>query len=455
MLSRRDHEILFTAAEGLSWTGFTTANFDQIIEDAVESSGRQSKRKSPLRPRLIIYLIIAMAMFRHCSIVNVFEKLLSWGRGSFPGIRRGMVCQEALYHARARLGVLPVKAVFKKLIQSAVEIRPAYKGHCFFAIDSTQLTLPDTVSNRSVFGSHTAQNGPVSFPQLRAVSLVELADRRIIDCCFIPCKKQEHRPVPYLLRNLRPGDVLLVDRGLFSRKFIQLCLERGAHVLFRAKWNWKPRVVKKLGRGEYLVRPAGCSFDLRLIEICVQTDQSTSEVYRLVTSLMDRREYPAEDLARQYHRRWDCELAYGELKCEMLAQTGAKQQTHFRSKTAFGILQEAWGMAIAHTLIRNLMLETSDRPESGLTSTQSMSFASSKETIINTLPWLVSSESEASRDGLHIALIEDLATCVLRRPRRNRHYPRTIKKIQRKYRLRGKDYGERFLTIRIALAEAA
>ena len=50
-------------------------------------------------------------------------------------------------------------------------------------------------------------------------------------------------------------------------------------------------------------------------------------------------------------------MTYKELKIELLAVSEGKQKTHFRSKTPLGVLQEAWGAVLAHTLVRQLIAE--------------------------------------------------------------------------------------------------
>ena len=92
---------------------------------------------------------------------------------------------------------------------------------------------------------------------------------------------------------------------------------------------------------------------VRLLEFRI----GNGETVRLLTSLVDPERFPALELAQEYHRRWECELTYKEVKIELLAVTEGKQKTHFRSKSPIGVLQEAWGAVLAHTLVRQLMAE--------------------------------------------------------------------------------------------------
>jgi IS4 transposase len=60
----------------------------------------------------------------------------------------------------------------------------------------------------------------------------------------------------------------------------------------------------------------------------------------------------ATELAAAYHRRWEIELAFDELKTH---QRGPR--TVLRSKSPDLVLQEIWGHLCCHYAIRSLMTE--------------------------------------------------------------------------------------------------
>lgn len=67
----------------------------------------------------------------------------------------------------------------------------------------------------------------------------------------------------------------------------------------------------------------------------------------LLTLLLDAEAYPAKELVALYHERWECELAYDELKTHLL-----DRQETIRSRTVEGVHQELWGIAIAYNLVQ-------------------------------------------------------------------------------------------------------
>jgi hypothetical protein len=170
------------------------------------------------------------------------------------------------------------------------------------------------------------------------------------------------------------------------------------------------------------------TYDLRVIEYRV----GKGEFVRLVTDLLDPDEYPAEELANLYHQRWDCEIAYKQLKSQLVAVTTSKQQTHFRSKTPVGVMQEAWGMVLAHTLVRELMVEGAEVAE---ISPREISFTNSLEVIKQSFRSFQASGSR-QRAKLRDELIQQIGRCKIDRPRRKRQYPRVVKRKMSSFRLK-------------------
>ncbi len=75
--------------------------------------------------------------------------------------------------------------------------------------------------------------------------------------------------------------------------------------------------------------------------------------YRLVTTLLDPRRYPARQLAALYRERWETEAVFAELKTY---QRGAK--VVLSSKTPDGVLQQIWAHLLVHHALRELMVRT-------------------------------------------------------------------------------------------------
>lgn len=427
------HRFLAGVSREFVLHGLAQPNALQLIRSLLKRTGRCSKRASPIQPMLVVWLVVALALYRDCSIVNVFEKLVAWAKEREPRLFRGTVTPEAVIHARKRLGVLPLKLLHREMVKTRAQSDIRFRGLRVLGIDGSEFTVPDTKKNEAVFGRHKSGRGNPGYPHVRGLFSVEVATHRISNCCFLPCTSSESAGLPFLMKDLGKGDLLLLDRGLASFVTMVNCRQRGVRFLFRLSSKWKPKFVRKLGKGDSLMTfKASCAarkklppgakdtvLTLRVLEFRV----GKGEVVRLATDLIDPDQYPALEVAELYHCRWECEIAYKQLKSQLQAVTSSKQQTHFRSKSPDGVLQEAWGMVVAHTLVRELMLESSVIAE---VSPRELSFT-------DTLEVIKLSFRQFQRGGprcrarLRRELVYELSKCLIDRPRRKRQCPRVVK----------------------------
>jgi len=97
--------------------------------------------------------------------------------------------------------------------------------------DGTSMTAPDTESNRQKFGKHKAGRGYGAFPQIRAVALMTLFARRIIDIAYAPYKgkKTGERTLMFeILKRCSKNDSLfLFDAGFYSFYLANYMYENG------------------------------------------------------------------------------------------------------------------------------------------------------------------------------------------------------------------------------------
>ncbi|MFB7443039.1 transposase [Streptomyces mirabilis] len=81
--------------------------------------------------------------------------------------------------------------------------------------------------------------------------------------------------------------------------------------------------------------------------------EGETDGYRLVTSLLDARRYPARQMAALYRERCEIESVFAEIKTH---QRGAR--VVLSSKTPDGIHQQIWAHLLVHHALRELMLRT-------------------------------------------------------------------------------------------------
>jgi hypothetical protein len=151
--------------------------------------------------------------------------------------------------------------------------------------------------------------------------------------------------------------LVLADRKFLSWSLARAFLATGAHILWRASASFTLKPVKVLPDGTYVAelkpprKSDGPVITVRVIEYTVHTaadngTEESSEVFCLVTSLLDVEEYPALDLACCYPDRWGCETVIGHHKTDM-----GEGQPVLRSKDPEGVMQEMWALFAVYQAI--------------------------------------------------------------------------------------------------------
>src|SRR5205823_11621532 len=152
----------------------------------------------------------------------------------------------------------------------------------------------------------------------------------IVKVIAVPCKASEQCLARGLLPALKPGMLLLVDRGFLSGALLEAIRARGAHVLGRLPQGVFTRKEQILPDGSYLTtqNPKTCQglsapMQVRVIEYLIDpevaqqleqvtpsrmhshsasTNPQVRQVHRLITTLLEPEQAPAKDLCLCYHR---------------------------------------------------------------------------------------------------------------------------------------------------------
>ena len=339
----------------------------------VETGGVEVRRRS-LPSRLVVYFVVGMALFAESSYEEVLRQLtegLSWS-GVGGGSGWVVPTKAAIFRARSRLGVAPLRGLFEGACRplAGSSTRGAfYRGLRLLSVDGTCLDVADTPANSAAFGrpgSHLRVGGG-AFPQLRLAGVCEVGTHAIVDAAMGPYATSERVLAEGLLPRLPAGSLCLADRGFYGFERFRSASESGAELLWRVSTGVRLPSERLLADGSYLSRLSGPrgggareGLRVRVIEYllepreaeedAVEQGESDATVYRLVTTLLDPEAAPAHELARLYRQRWEIETAFDELKTH---QRGPN--IVLRSKTPDGVLQEAYGLLLTHYAIRRLM----------------------------------------------------------------------------------------------------
>ena len=335
------------------------------VKAVLAAQKKTSRRQRDLPAHVVVYYVIALALFMQVSYGEVLRCLLeglTWLLGPRQVIK--ITGKSGISQARTRLGWRVLRQLHDELVKPvAGKDTPGawYRGWRLVSLDGSTLDVADEQANAQAFGCPTASRGASAYPQLRFVSLVENGTHVLFGTRLGGYRTGEIPLAQEVRRALQPGMLCLADRCFFGFGLWQRARATGADLLWRARRDIRLPREKLLPDGSYLTRIFPSARDrrrqshagvVRVIEYRLEGVANAEPLYRLVTTILDPSQAPAEELAALYQERWEIETALDELKTHL---RGAK--IVLRSKTPDLVRQEFYGLLLAHFAIRGLMHE--------------------------------------------------------------------------------------------------
>jgi hypothetical protein len=346
--------------------GVVTKTFPvSAIEGILKSTGKISIRQRDLPAHVVVYYVIALALYMQSSYREVLRCLLEgikWLMG--PDAIVKVTGKSGISQARTRLGWEPIRQLHDEIVKPiAVESTKGawYKGWHTVSLDGSTLDIADEKGNEEAFERPSSSRGNSAFPQLRFVSLVENGTHVLFGTRMGGYKTGEITLAKEVLPSLRKGMLCLADRNFYGFKLWESASGTGADLLWRIKANICLPCEKRLPEGSYLSRVYASQKDqrrkengivVRVIEYRLEGVAGADPIYRLLTTILDHERAPAVELAALYHERWEIETSLDELKTHLRGS-----QIVMRSKTPDLVRQEFYGLMMAHFAIRGLMHE--------------------------------------------------------------------------------------------------
>lgn len=192
-----------------------------------------------------------------------------------------------------------------------------------FAIDGSMLTTPATADTTVAFGKPRSgnQSGKATdchFPQARLVVLYDIARQQPVAWRIGRCRGDggESAAAMHLIEHLRPGDVVLLDRGFHSWALLHAIHKRGAFFCLRAcrgRRVW--RCVREFDGGTHrhayaMIGQGDTQFRVRLVRTQTRYPKSSEDDAIIITNLtIDPRR-----IGRIYGLRWAVEGFFRLLK---------------------------------------------------------------------------------------------------------------------------------------------
>lgn len=313
-------------------------------------------------------------------------------------------------------------------------------------VDGTGVSMPDTFENQEVWPQSAKQKLGCGFPMARICACFSLKSGALLSYALGNKKNHELLMFRQQWDTFKRGDIILGDKGFCSYFDIANLRKQGVDsvvTLARRVPVSASSSRKRLGPDDLLItwpRPvynAKLSYSmeawaklpaellLRQLKVSVKYPGFRTQKFHIVTTLLDAVQYPAEELAELYFKRWDVELFFRDIKTTMGMDI-------LRCQTPEMIRKEILMHFIAYNCIRRLMCEAAREMNIQV---RVVSFKGSVQALRNWEPHL--NQAKISR-AERFRLISDLYaamtnTPILQRPGRSE--PRCLKRRKKNFQL--------------------
>jgi hypothetical protein len=358
---------------------------EKAIDDACHQAGHRW-RDCVLTPIAIIHWFIIQVLHGNTALEHI-------------SLLAGRTFTDSAYcQARANLPLRVYQAVLRALVKALVpqtHTAGLWLGrHRTFLVDGSSFSMPDTPALQQQFGQPGNQKPGCGFPVASMLAMFHAGTGFLLEVLAAALRTHEMAQVESVHAALKPGDVLVADRGFCSFAHLALLAGRGVHAVLRihqrqivdftpgrphthptakaaqkglphSRWirrlgvldqvvEWfkpleKPRWMTK---EQFAALPE--SLVLRELRYRVGRPGFRTQTTTVVTTLLDADCYTAEAIAELYGVRWRVEQNLRHLKQTMKMDV-------LRCKTVDGVLKELTVYAIVYNLVRVVMMEAAAR----------------------------------------------------------------------------------------------
>ena len=259
---------------------------------------------------------------------------------SFVAKRSGKViaCSTSAYcQARKNLDETWLESIFKHLSQqlshAACKIR--LQGRRVIVVDGTGLSMPDTIENQKEWPQQKNQKAGCGFPQAALCACFNLDNGALLSYALGNKKSHELPMLRQQSSTFKAGDIFLGDKGFCSYYDQSTFKDKGVDsvvTLARRKPVSASCAIKVIGEDDLLIawsKPKYSkassysksaweslpeSLPLRQIKVSVGQAGFRVKTFYIVTTLLDEKLYPADEIAELYFERWDVELFFRDIK---------------------------------------------------------------------------------------------------------------------------------------------
>jgi len=360
--------------------------FSRIIQSDIEETLKDHNKDkyrngTILTPTIVIWLVLVLALRRDLNYTKALNWMISGIRWIFCDLPPKIIDSSAVTKARQKMGIDVFRDIFYKFVFSYDSFPKDFHQYTTVIFDGAGLTMPDTDSNTEKFKKPKAKGGYGAFPQMRAVALMIMPLRLIYDVAYAAYsgKKTGERTLMFeILKRIKQKNFFfLFDAGFYSFPLALYMKNNDKKFIMKLSSNIKLQPISGSHNsdGSCLARITGKIEDLQgsvkgrkkwekvVITVRLISFQIPGfRPCRLITNLMDPK-ISAREIAIHYHKRWDIEIAFDEIKTHQCATLRGQAPTVLRSKCADLIEQEMYAILITYNLIRETICKATDQED--------------------------------------------------------------------------------------------
>lgn len=403
----------------------------ELIEQCLEDTGVTTIRKRRLPMDFMVWAVVGMALFRDKSM----HQLVSHLDLMLPG-KRPYVAPSAVVQARQRLGSAVIKRMFELTNALWFEKLPTshWNNLSVLAVDGTLWRAPDTPENSAAYGRTANQRAVSDYPQVRMVNQIEVSSHLVTATEFGSVSEvSEVDLAAQLIERMPDYSLTLFDKGFYALGLLDKWRRTGQerHWLIPLKKGAQYTIIRSFSETDKLIeirlspqarkkwQQAPATLQARLVHQTIGNKEVA-----VLTSMTDLLRYPEADIVELYAHRWEIEQAYREMKQYML-----KNELTLRSKRPELVEQELWGMMVAYNLLRYMMAQMAYSLKQ--VEPNQISFKQASHYLVGQLHLLV--HLAPGKISKVMEQMWEMASAFVLPDRRERSYPRAIKRRPQRY----------------------
>jgi len=228
------------------------------IRAVLDETKRASVRERDLPAHVVVYYVIALALYMRSSYREVLRCLLEGVQWLLePSATVKVAGKSGISQARSRLGSEPLQKLYKAIVVPIAEKQTKgawYREWRLISLDGSTLDTADTIENEKAFGRPGASRGTSAFPKIRFVALLENGTHVLWAARMDKYQTDEITLAQDVVLALRRGMLCLADRFFPAYKLWRQAAQTGADLLWRTRQNARLDVDQRLHDGSYLSR---------------------------------------------------------------------------------------------------------------------------------------------------------------------------------------------------------